>query len=58
MAQKLIKEFIDYHCAGGWGKEEEFDESELVHIIRGTDFENILNGNIQSVLSDLKKNQK
>ncbi len=58
MAQKLIKEFIDYHCAGGWGKEEEFDESELVHIIRGTDFENILNGNIQSVPLRFEKKSK
>jgi len=58
MTQKLLKELINYHCAGGWGKDKEFDESELVNVIRGTDFGNILKGNIQSVPCRFEKKSK
>lgn len=45
-----IGELFKFTIGGDWGKEEYSDEySENVFVVRGTDFEKVVNGNISSV---------
>lgn len=48
--QKPIKELTSHTIGGGWGKENhEGNYIEEAYVIRGTDIENILNGDISNV---------
>lgn len=41
-----LQEFIDFDIGGGWGEEAQSATSEIpAYVIRGTDFEDIINGN-------------
>lgn len=49
MGTECFGSIVDHAIGGGWGKEESFDGSEKVAVIRGTDFSNIASLNFDAV---------
>ena len=41
MPDAAIRQVVEFAIGGGWGQEVEFEDSVLVRVIRGTDFERI-----------------
>ena len=58
MTAASVREVIAFAIGGGWGQEAEFEDSVLVRIIRGTDFDRIRNGEFVGVPARYEKSSK